>query len=146
MKFKREHSIAAVAIAGILLLIFGLNYLTGIDLLTRRNVYHAVYPDISGVTSASPVFLNGLKVGQVVGTGLMPDGSGRVAVSFQINERSLKLPKDTKVQIYSADLFTRALQILVGKGEVAAEPGDTLIGDAELSLTDAVGQQIDPLT
>lgn len=144
-KIKREYTIAGVAIAGILLLVFGLNYLKGLDLLTKRNVFHAVYNDVSGVTSASPVFLNGLKVGQVVGTALMPDGSGRIAVSFQVNERALKLPKDTKVQIYSADLFTRALQVIVGKGEAIAQAGDTLIGDSELSLTDAVGQQIDPL-
>lgn len=145
MKIKREYTIAGVAVAGILLLIFGLNYLKGLDLLAKRNVYHAVYNDVSGVTSASPVFLNGLKVGQVVSTELMPDGSGRIAVGFQLNERRVKLPKDTKLQIYSADLFTRALQIIVGKSDQLAQAGDTLIGDAELSLTDAVGQQIDPL-
>lgn len=144
-KIKREYTIAGVAIGGILLLVFGLNYLKGLDLLSKRNVFHAVYNDVSGVTSASPVFLNGLKVGQVVGTELMPDGSGRIAVSFQLNEHQLKLPKDTKLQIYSADLFTRALQIIMGKDAALAQSGDTLMGDAELSLTDAVGQQIDPL-
>ncbi|MBK7946846.1 MAG: MCE family protein [Flavobacteriales bacterium] len=144
-KIEREYTIAGVAIAGILLLIFGINYLKGLDLLTKRNVYHAVYNDISGVTSASPVFMNGLKVGQVVNTELKHDGSGRVVVSFQLNERQLKLPKDTKLQIYSADLFTRALQIIRGNAEEIAQAGDTLVGDAELSLTDAVGAQIDPL-
>jgi phospholipid/cholesterol/gamma-HCH transport system substrate-binding protein len=145
MKIKREYSIAGIAIAGLLLLYFGINYLRGLDVLTKRNVFHVVYNDVSGVSSASPVFLNGYKVGQVVGTGLIPDGSGRIAVSFQLNERELKLPRDTKVQIYSSDLFSRALKLVIGKEPDLAQAGDTLVGDTELSLTDAVGEQIDPL-
>jgi phospholipid/cholesterol/gamma-HCH transport system substrate-binding protein len=83
-------------------------------------------------------------VGQVIKTALMPDGSGHVVVSFQVNEDALAIPKNTKVQIYSSDLFSRALQIGLGSGEMA-EAGDTLVGDVQLSLTDAVGAQIDPL-
>jgi len=67
-----------------------------------------------------------------------------VVVSFQINEEELAITKNTKVQIYSADLFTRALQVQLGTGDLA-NAGDTLIGDVQLSLTDAVGAQIDPL-
>lgn len=146
MKIKREYSIAALVLSGIVLLIFGVNYLKGLDLLQKRNVYHAVYRDVSGVTSASPVFFNGLKVGQVVHTEMLPDGTGLIAVSFQLNERNLPLPRDSKVEIYSADLFSRALRVVLGSDSVKfAQPGDTLIGDTQLSLTDAVGQQIDPL-
>lgn len=145
MKIKREYSIAGIAIAGLLLLYFGINYLRGLDVLTKRNVFHVVYSDISGVGSASPVYLNGYKVGQVVSTDLLADGSGRIAVSLQLNERKLKLPKDTKVQIYSSDLFSRALKIVMGTSADLAQAGDTLMGSTELSLTDAVGEQIDPL-
>ena len=49
------------------------------------------------------------------------------------------------MQIYSADLFTRAIQIHLGTSTELAQSGDTLNGDAQLSLTDAVGEQIDPL-
>ena len=87
MKIKREYSIAAVVLGGIVLLIFGMNFLKGLDLLQKSNVYHVVYRDVSGVTSASPVFFNGLKVGQVIGTEMLPDGSGLIAISFQLNER-----------------------------------------------------------
>lgn len=144
MKIKREYAIAALVLGGVGLLIFGINFLKGLDLFQKRNVYHAVYGNVAGITSASPVYYNGFKVGQVIKAVLLPDGSGRVAVSFQVNEDRLRLPKDTKVQIYSADLFTRALQLQPGTGAIA-EAGDTLVGDVQLSLTDAVGAQIDPL-
>ncbi len=144
MKIKREYSIAALVLGGVGLLIFGVNFLKGLDLFQKRNVYHAVYNNVAGITGASPVYYNGFKVGQVIKTDLMPDGTGHVVVSFQINEDALEIPKNTKVQIYSADLFSRALQVELGTGPLA-EAGDTLIGDVQLSLTDAVSAQIDPL-
>jgi len=144
MKIKREYAITGLVLGGVGLLIFGVNYLKGLDLFQKRNVYHAVYNNVAGITSASPVYYNGFKVGQVINAALMPGRSGHVVVSFQINEDELPIAKDTKVQIYSADLFSRALQLELGQGELA-EAGDTLVGDVQLSLTDAVSAQIDPL-
>lgn len=145
MKFKREYSIALLVLAGAGLLIFGINFLKGLDIFQKRNVYHAVYNNVSGIAGASPVYFNGLKVGLVVSTGMMPDGSGRIVVDFQVNEDDLKLPRDSKVQIYSSDLFSRAIQVYLGSSNEMAQPGDTLIGDVELSFTDALGENIDPL-
>ncbi len=145
MKIKREYSIAGMMLGGIALLIFGLNYLKGMDLFQKRNLYHAVYRDVSGITASTPLFYHGYKVGQVVATRLMKDGSGRIAVTFQLDADQLKLTKDTKFQIYSADLFTRAVQVQLGDSSVMATSGDTLVGDAQLSLTESVNEQIDPL-
>ncbi|MBK7084194.1 MAG: hypothetical protein IPH53_05825 [Flavobacteriales bacterium] len=75
-KLKREWSIALMAVTGILLLVFGVNYLKGLDLLQRRNVYHAIYTDITGIAETTPLLLNGFKVGSVVNTQLLP-GRGR---------------------------------------------------------------------
>lgn len=144
MKIRREYSIAGLVLVGIALLIFGVNYLKGLDLLTKRNVYHVVYADVSGITSASPVFYHGLKVGQVVGVEMNADGKG-IRISFQLSEDRLRLTTDCVVEIYSADLFSRALRIKNGTGTDYAEKGATLKGSSELSLTDAVGEQIDPL-
>lgn len=145
MKIKREYTIAGVVLGGIALLVFGVNYLKGLDLFQKRNIYYAVYNDVSGITGSSPLFFHGYKVGQVVGTKLMPDGSGRIAVAFQVDADELKLPRDSRLEIYSADLFTRAAQIVLGDSSVMAQRGDTLLGDAQLSLTETVNQQIDPL-
>ncbi|MBL7937786.1 MAG: MCE family protein [Flavobacteriales bacterium] len=145
MKIKKEYSIALLVLGGVGLLIFGVNFLKGLDLFQKRNLFHVKYNNVAGITGASPVFYNGYKVGQVIGTKLLPDGSGQILVTFQMNEDELIVPKDTRVQIYSADLFSRALQLVMGTSTDPAPAGDTLIGDAQLSLTDAVGQQIDPL-
>lgn len=143
-KLNRQYSIALMVIAGILLLIFGLNYLKGLDIFQKNNIYHAVYGDVSGINDATPVLFHGYKVGQVVGTDMLGDGSGRIAVTMQINEDRLKLTKDSRAELFSADLFSRAVRISLGQG-APAEAGDTLLGGAELSLTESVGAQIDPL-
>lgn len=143
-KLKRQYSIAAIVITGIALLIFGLNYLKGMDLLRRGHTYYAVYDDVSGINDATAVLFNGYKVGQVVGTNMLSDGSGRIAVAMQINEPRLKLTKDTRAELYNADLFNRAVRITLGTGAPAV-PGDTLPGGAGLSLTESVSSQIDPL-
>ena len=145
MKIRREYSIALLVLGAVGLLIFGINFLKGLDLFQKRNIYHVVYNDVSGITGASPVYFNGYKVGQVISTSLVREGKGGIAVSFQLNEDGLKLPSDTEVRIYSADLFSRALQLVIGTSTEFAQAGDTLTGDSQLSLTDAVGQQIDPL-
>jgi phospholipid/cholesterol/gamma-HCH transport system substrate-binding protein len=145
MKIKREYSIALLVLGGVGLLIFGVNFLKGLDLFEKRNVYHVVYNNVSGITGASPVYYNGFKVGQVIGAQLKLDGTGHIVISFQMNEDQLQLPRDTRVEIYSADLFTRAIQLKLGTSTELAQAGDTLQGEAQLSLTDAVGEQIDPL-
>lgn len=143
-KFKRQYSIALIVIAGIALLIFGLNFLKGMDLLRRGHTYYGVYVDVSGINDATAVLYNGYKVGQVVGTKMLSDGTGRIAVAMQINEPRLKITRDTKAELYSADLFNRAVKITLGTG-APATPGDTLLSGAELSLTESFSTQIDPL-
>lgn len=143
-KIKREYTIALMVVGALVLLYFGMNYLKGLNVLQGRNVYFAVYKDVSGINDASPVLFHGMKVGQVIGTELLPDGSGNVAVSFQINDDRLQLTKDSKAEIYSSDLFTRAIQIVLGTG-ASAERGDTLDSDAQASLTESVNQQLDPI-
>jgi phospholipid/cholesterol/gamma-HCH transport system substrate-binding protein len=144
-KLKREYSIALLMIGGVVLLVFGINYLKGLDLLRKRNVYHAIYHDVSGITDATPVLFNGYKVGQVLGTALVPDGTGRIAISFQMNEHRLPIPKDSRVEIYGVDLFTQAVRIVLGNDTALAEPGDTLLGNAQKSLGETVTSAIDPL-
>ncbi|MBL0046344.1 MAG: MCE family protein [Flavobacteriales bacterium] len=131
-------------IGAFVLLYFGINYLKGLNVLQGRNVYYAVYPDVSGINDASPVLFHGMKVGQVIGTELLPDGSGNVAVAFQVNDDRLVLNKGCKAEIYSSDLFTRAIQIVMGEGAPSLR-GDTLSSGAQASLTESVGQQLDPI-
>lgn len=143
-KIKREYTIALMMIGALVLLYYGINYLKGLNVLQGRNVFYAKYADVSGINDASPVLYHGMKVGQVIGTELIPNGNGMVAVAFQINDDRLVITDSTTAEIYSSDLFTRAIQLVVRPG-VPAERGDTLDSGAQASLTESINQQLDPI-
>jgi len=46
-----------VLLTGLALAIFGINYLKGLDLFERRNVYYAMYGNVQGLAKASPLVL-----------------------------------------------------------------------------------------
>lgn len=144
MKLKREYSIALLVLLGAGVLIFGINFLQGLDIFKQRNIYHAVYNNSRGIVEANALQFNGLKVGQVVKVNLMPDGSGRIVLSYQIDERQLNIPKDSKITL-GGDLFGKWAELKLGTSAVNAVAGDTLFGDAELSLTESFSASIDPL-
>lgn len=144
MKLKREYSIALLVLLGAGLLIFGVNFLQGLDIFKQRNVYHAVYNNSRGIVEANALQYNGLKVGQVVKVALMPDGTGRIVLSYQLDESGLTIPKDSKITL-GGDLFGKWADLKLGSSPQSAVPGDTLFGDAELSLTESFSASIDPL-
>ncbi|MEX1131972.1 MAG: MlaD family protein [Flavobacteriales bacterium] len=144
MKLKREYSIALLVLLGTGFLIFGVKYLQGLDIFKKRYVFHAVYSNARGMVEANALLYNGYKVGQVVGVDLMPDGSGRIVLSYQVDERNLLIPKDSKITL-GGDLFGKWADLKMGTSAVNAVAGDTLFGDAELSLTESFSASIDPL-
>lgn len=144
MKLKREYSIALLVLLGAGLLVFGVKFLQGLDIFKKRNVFHAVYNNAQGMVEANALQYNGFKIGQVVGVSLMPDGSGRVVLSYQVDERKLLIPKDSKITL-GGDLFGKWAELNLGTSAVNAVAGDTLFGDAQLSLTESFSASIDPL-
>ena len=143
-KLKREWSIALMAVTGILLLVFGVNYLKGLDLLQRRNVYHAIYTDITGIAETTPLLLNGFKVGSVVNTQLLPGAGARIMVSYQVNEDGLTLPEDSRV-VLTGDLLNKWAELRLGRSAELAQAGDTITGDVKPGIAQTLSDQIDPL-
>lgn len=141
---KKEYSIAITVIVGVALLVFGYNYLKGRDLFQKENIYHGVFDNAGGVAAATPLMLNGYKVGQVLRGKLLFDGTNRVVMTFQINEDDLKIPKDSRIQIVS-DLLSTGTQLVLGTSSEMAVRGDTLQGVTSPSLTASLGAQIDPI-
>ena len=63
--FNKEVQIALVAIAGIVVLFFGLQFLKGLSLYSNEDTYYVAFDDISGLSASSPVYAAGYKVGVV---------------------------------------------------------------------------------
>ena len=63
--FTKEVHIALVAIVGIVVLFFGLQFLKGVKLTTSDTRYYAQCDDMSGLSANCPVYADGDKVGIV---------------------------------------------------------------------------------
>lgn len=146
MKISREFLIGVLVVIAIALLYLGVNYLKGVNLFLKQQKYFAVYENAAGLTSSNPVILNGFKIGIVSDVHMHEDGSGRIVAEVVLNDHKLKVPNDTRLEIFDADLFGgKAIQIVLGKSAVLASNKDTLASGISLGLTESIKQEIEPL-
>ena len=76
--FTKEVKIAIVAIVGIVLLFFGLNFLKGMSLFSNDSSYFIKFRDISGLSASNPIYADGYQVGVVKGIDYDYEGNGEV--------------------------------------------------------------------
>ena len=125
--FTNEVRIALVAIAGVVVLFFGLQFLKGLSLFTNSNAYFVRFNDISGLSSSSPVYANGFKVGVV--TNIEFDyAKGDIFAMIELDE-DMRLPINSKAEIESDMLGNVKVNVVLAenKGEYVAV-GDTITG------------------
>jgi phospholipid/cholesterol/gamma-HCH transport system substrate-binding protein len=114
MKIRREFLIGVLVVVSIVLLYFGLSYLKGVNLFQKQQKFYGVYDNAAGLQTSNPVILNGYKIGIVKSVRLHDDGTGRILVEVLLRDANLRIPKDTKLEIYDADLFGgKAIQVLL---------------------------------
>jgi phospholipid/cholesterol/gamma-HCH transport system substrate-binding protein len=146
MKISREFLIGVLVIVAIALLYLGLNYLKGINLFLKQQKFYAVYENAAGLTASNPVILNGFKIGIVSDVHMNENGNGTIVAEVVLNDSKLKIPNDTKLEIFDADLFGgKAIQIVLGESTVLANNKDTLASGISLGLTESIKQEIEPL-
>jgi phospholipid/cholesterol/gamma-HCH transport system substrate-binding protein len=105
-KFSKEIQIALVAIAGLLVLYFGLHFLKGMTLFSGDNKYYVKFKDVSGLSVASPIFANGYRVGTVEEIVFNYDKQGEIIAKIGVDNK-LSVPADSRAEI-SADLMGNA--------------------------------------
>ncbi len=145
-KISQEFRVGTLVVAGIVLLILGVNFLKGFNPFRSSQVMHAKYDKIDGLAVSNPVLINGFKVGQVTEVKFAKSGTGELVVSFELDQGNIPLTKDTKARIFSSDLFgTKAIELIVGQSSEYALPGDTLADEIEMGIADAVRVELMPL-
>ncbi len=98
MKITKEIKIALVAIVGILVMYFGVNFLKGINLFSSNNYYYMTFDDIQGLGSSTPIYADGYKVGTVDAVDFDYAQSGPIKVKVDI-DKNLRIPKGSQAEI-----------------------------------------------
>lgn len=124
MKLSNETKIGVMAIAGILLLIFGFNYLKGKKLFKKERFIYAVYSDVLGLSKSNPVIINGLQVGRVENLDGGKDMK-RIVVTITFT-KDINIPSNSLGVINPNLLGSPSLEIQLGNAADYLRNGDTL--------------------
>ena len=84
--FNKEFAIGLSVIVAILILIFGIDFLKGINLFRPAHYYVAYYDNVDELTVSSPVLINGYKVGQVREVNFNYEKPGKVEVVMALDK------------------------------------------------------------
>ena len=142
MKISKEIKVGLIALIGIGLLYYGMNYLKGVNIFKNQRTFYAVYDSSHGLGTDNSVLLNGIKVGKVTNLEIDPETNASVIVEFYIDNPDVTVPINSVAKIDNSGLIGSAKIVLVrGDASEMAEEGDTLKGDVTLGLT----QQLEPL-
>ena len=98
MKLTKEIKIALIAIVGILVMYFGINFLKGMNLFSTNNAYYMTFDDIQGLGASTPIYADGYKVGTVDGMEYDYKENGPIKVKVDIN-KDLRIPQGSKAEI-----------------------------------------------
>ncbi len=110
--------------------------MSGIDVFGRNVDYYAHYDEINGISSASPILIQGVKVGKVTDIILDPTSSDKVVLKFSIKRR-YEIPADSEAKIYSPGLMSSmAIGINLGQSSTMLSAGDTINSIASENIMD----------
>jgi len=142
---NKEFKIGFFAIVSIIALVFGVNYLKGINILNDNRDLYAVYEDIGGLQVGSPVMVNGYKVGMVSNIDLLTEQNQNLLVTISL-DKEFDISTNTVCKIVNQDLMgTKGIALLLGDNHELLTSRDTIISGIEGSLQDEVNAQILPL-
>jgi phospholipid/cholesterol/gamma-HCH transport system substrate-binding protein len=145
MKIRTEAKIGLIVLSTIAVVIWGINYLKGRNILKRTDVYYAVYDDVAGLNMSGSVILSGFKVGMINNIEFLDEHLDKVIVGFVINS-NYGIPKGSVAQIYSMDIMgSKVIRIIPSNETEIYEYGDTLIGSIAPDLVTKIQNQIEPL-
>lgn len=141
---RKLVQIGFLAIAALLLLIVGINFLKGKNLFKPINDYYVVYDDVTGLDVSSPVTANGFKVGQVSEITYLYDNPGHVKVEMELDGQ-FKVPEGTVAELGSDLLGTATITLKwPAESDKYISSGATLPGVKNGGLMDNVNKDLLP--
>lgn len=140
--FTKEVQIALVAIVGIVVLFFGMQFLKGLSIFSTNDSYYVKLKDISGLSVSSPVYANGYKVGVVKNIVFDYSGAGNIVAEIDLDDK-MRLPKGTTAEIESDMLGNVKMNIVLAANNLDyISAGDTLQGGKASGALDKAAAMI----
>lgn len=145
MKISKYTKLGLLVIACLTILVWGINYLKGIDILRSNSRYYVIFDKIDGLLESSPVNINGYQVGQVTEIKFLGDYSGRLIATLSLRG-DFKIGKGSVAKIVSSDIMgTKSIKMEIIRSTEYYHENDTIPGAVEGDLKEQVSMQVLPI-
>ncbi len=140
--FTKEVQIALVAIVGLVVLFFGLQFLKGLSMFSDSNEYNVVFSDVSGLSSSSPVYANGYRVGVVERIDYDYDRPDHIVAVLGL-DKAMRVPQGTYAEVASDLLGNIKINLVLSDNPLQfLATGDTITGGLETGVMSKVGDMV----
>jgi len=145
IKISKYTKLGILVISCLAILIWGINFLKGIDILKKNTKYYVIYAKIDGLLESSSVNINGFQVGQVSEIKFLSDYSGRLIATLSL-QGDFKIAKGSTAKIVSSDIMgNKSIKLEIVHTAEYYHQYDTIPGDIENDLKEQVSMQVLPL-
>lgn len=139
---SREVRVGIAFVLTIACIIFGVNYLKGINIFAPTNVYHAQYDRLNGLVVSNNVVVNGYKVGQV--THIEYDFSRKhpFVITILVDD-GIVLPLGSTMNLADDGLLGgKVIDLVYGNSSEFYAPGDTISSAIMPGVMDMMSQLV----
>ncbi|GAB4133932.1 MAG: MlaD family protein [Raineya sp.] len=149
IKISREFKVGVLALASMVLLYSGFNFLKGKDFFASSHYYYAVYDNVQGLTAANLVRANGVTVGRVLEVKFIqnaknPKLNGKVVVKIDLSEK-INMGKNTTALITSRLTEGTSIELKLDLKEPFLQYDDTLKTEVTKDILASVQEQATPV-
>ncbi len=140
--FTREVKIGLSFIAAVVCIIFGLNFLKGINIFAPSNRYYAEFDNLDGLVVSNNVVVRGYKVGQVTEITYDFTLEHPFVVTILVDD-AIRLPLGSTMLLRDDGLMGgKVIDIVYGNQTELHAVGDTVPSDVAPGLMAVVGQLV----
>lgn len=142
--FTKEVRIGIAGIISLFLLVYGINYLKGINLFKPSSYFYVKYNNINGLAKSSPVFADGFRIGIVRDIFYDYNHPGNVTVEVEL-DTDMRIPKGSSAELITEMLGTVKMNMLLANNpRESYHVGDTIPGVVNNGLMEVVGKTLMP--
>ena len=129
-------SVGLVVLLAVVILVFGMFFLNEKDPRETFNTFYLRFTQVSTLVLDDPVKVNGVKMGKVEDISL---AGHRVVVRIRLRT-DVKIPKDSEVRVQNIGIMgDRQIGMILGDAETYWAPGDTINGQFDAGIAEALG-------
>src|SRR5215216_6978 len=143
MKINNETKVGVLAVAAILILVIGFNFLKGKQIFKKQPTLYAIFKNLGSLEKSNVVKVNGLPIGTVYDFAPTNKEVDSILVEIHLN-RDVHIPDNSVALIDGSVLGAAYITIEKGPSKNFLESGDTINTRLDEGLIASLKTQISP--